>query len=124
MHRKLSFRRDIRLEGSFPAEVLSESTPIRLTCLDVSRGGAYLEGASYPPGTELQLKLELAPFLQVQTKATVVYQGDDGPPGIGVRFVELDANTQHEIRAFVETVRPLEEPLAVANWANATISTH
>jgi hypothetical protein len=124
MHRKLTFRRDTRLEGSFPAEISSVKPPIAVRCLDISRGGAYLEGEALPVGSELQVWIELAPFLRVTARGVVVYQGDDGPPGVGIRFVDLDAGLQHEVRAFVETMRPHDEPLAVAGWLTAAVSTH
>jgi uncharacterized protein (TIGR02266 family) len=83
--------------------------------MNMSDGGLFVATHNIVPvGTQLVLNMVL-PFetepiiLLSEVRWTRPYSGqDDVPPGLGLRFVELDAGALAKIKRFVATVR---EPL-------------
>ncbi len=120
MHRTIRYRRDPRLEGTFATRLTLGGKVIEAICRNVSRGGLFLESVDLPVGAEVEVELALDAVHSVRAVAEVRHRFDDEPKGVGLRFRDLSGEDQHVIRAFVEQVRPLEEPLAVAGWVGAT----
>lgn len=84
----------------------------RTTCTNLSMGGAFLEMTEPPPkGTVIHLVLELAPVNQtIGVKAEVIWVRPEMPDqqfsaGVGVRFVNLDADARNLIEKTLEHLK-------------------
>ena len=80
--------------------------------VDLSEGGAYVASrAAVSPGEPITLKLLLSPGGELALPAEVVRvatrrEGPDAyPPGIAIRFRELDAAVRARLALFVEEGR-------------------
>lgn len=80
--------------------------------LNVSEGGVFVATHQVAPvGTVVSLSLFLpgrtAPLVALgEVRWTRPYTGnDDVPPGLGVRFVQIDLEALDAVRTFVESVR-------------------
>jgi len=102
--------------------------PVRIRCgaieswgqaRNVSRGGLFVEAAlSVPPRAEVALEFELPDTLQrFAPTARVVWQRNDQggqPPGIGLRFVGLDARSARYLDDYVHERAPVALAVAMA----------
>ena len=76
---------------------------------DLSRGGAFLRGdALLPIGTQVRLRFTLLmdDIEFVEGVGEVVHHGDPEDPGMGIRFIDLTA----ESRALLDRACPEEAP--------------
>ncbi|WP_426752206.1 TIGR02266 family protein [Myxococcus sp. Y35] len=93
----------VKLPFATPEEFLAKYGP------NVTRGGIYLRArAVKPPGTAVTLDLKLAGGERIIYAAAVVHfvtgQGSQGVPGMGLRFLNVDAPTRRFLDSVVVTL--------------------
>lgn len=79
--------------------------------MDLAAGGVFV--ATYQPlslGTSVDLEVGIADEEPIHAKGVVRWtrvhmDGSDLPAGVGIKFVELDAETRDRLQRFAETVR-------------------
>ena len=94
------------------AILVTASSSHVVAVVDLSEGGAYVASrAAVSPGEPITLKLLLSPGGELALPAEVVRvatrrEGPDAyPPGIAIRFRELDAAVRARLALFVEEGR-------------------
>jgi two-component system, cell cycle response regulator len=93
-----------RAEVRAPVRIVAEGREAWGVVRNVSRGGLFIEADRVPAGgSELRLEFALPGTPAYAPSARVVWQrlSADAPPGMGVRFVELDRESAGGLDAFV-----------------------
>lgn len=104
-------RRKRRVYGGYPATFRYEGEEIQGSLYNLSAEGAFIETLNPPAtGTEVPIRFELpglGPFdltgrvtWRVQAHET---EGRRSPPGMGLQFVNTEADAEEKIRAFVSS---------------------
>lgn len=71
---------------------------------NLSLGGVFLEGTlPHPPGTRVELDLDLVESGQVRVEGEVVARGADAG-GMAVRFVEMTDRARSRLAAYLERI--------------------
>ncbi|MFV1957386.1 MAG: PilZ domain-containing protein [bacterium] len=101
-------REQIRSPLNLPFQMESSTSSYSVTSYNFGEGGAFLEtDRVHPPGTVLDLKFTL-PGLKnkFHLEGEVIYssvdRASDTPPGMGIKFTELDTGTQALLSNYME----------------------
>ncbi|MFV2082045.1 MAG: PilZ domain-containing protein [bacterium] len=101
-------REQIRSPLNLPFQLKSSASSYSVTSYNFGEGGAFLETDSvHPPGTVLDLMFTL-PGLKKKFHlgGEVIYSSADktsnAPPGMGIKFTELDTGTQTLLSNYME----------------------
>jgi uncharacterized protein (TIGR02266 family) len=92
----------VRVDYATVDEIFTEFTR------DINAGGLFIEtDKPCPTGTEVAMHFSLPGGEAIETVGRVVRTsvGDDGPPGMGIEFDELDAGARVRIDELVRSLR-------------------
>lgn len=101
MASKANVRRNVRVSCGAAARADGPRGPVRGACRDLSIGGFFFVGQSFPVGRSLEFAIEL-PVGRVACVGEVRYQHEypDGA-GVGVRFTRLAQEDLARVQEFV-----------------------
>jgi uncharacterized protein (TIGR02266 family) len=105
---RLRLRQELRVQTDLPAEIHVGGRRKEAVVRNLSAGGAFLETQRPSvPGAQLVVEISLPEFA-IRAEAQVVYTNVPGnlksldmPVGMGVRFSALDAETEADLRHYV-----------------------
>jgi uncharacterized protein (TIGR02266 family) len=109
LHRGADRRVHPRLSVSVQVDFRSENNFYSARTRDISLGGLFLEtSTALAIGAQLEVDLRfLKVHLRLPCEVMWVLEAEEGPVGVGVRFLELNEHARKKIEAFMALRAPL-----------------
>ena len=102
---KINNRRNERVYCGAPARAEGPRGPVRGICRNISVGGLFFLGATFPVGKTIAFTIDLPDLGRVEAQGEIRYVHDYGQEGqgVGVRFTRISQEHLALVSRFVDT---------------------